>query len=159
MKIVESLDGALQTVIKESDDVEEAQSALEASQAKDKAGNKKAAEREESNIVRQKEAIENAENRDGQLLQQKINSVQKAVERTEGDAEAAKEKADEAVKNIEEKQMEEQRKADDDKLAAEQKAAEDAQQQQKKEAADAKAKAEAAESSEQSVVESKKQKL
>merc|ERR1711955_57758 len=102
MKIVDSLDGALRTVIKESDDVEEAQSALEASQAKDKSGNKKAAEREEANINRQKEAIENAENRDGQLLQQKINSVQKAVERTEGDAEAAKEKADEAVKNIEE---------------------------------------------------------
>merc|ERR1719210_2729149 len=77
MKIVDSLDGALRTVIKESDDVEEAQSNLEAAQAKDKSGNKKAAEREEANINRQKEAIENAENRDGQLLQQKKLTLSK----------------------------------------------------------------------------------
>merc|ERR1719262_801539 len=77
----------LDNVIKESSDVETAEKVLATLRAKDKAANKKAAERDTSNIERQTEATQNAQARQSQLIEQKITSVDKAVERTESDTE------------------------------------------------------------------------
>merc|ERR1711879_941500 len=70
--------------------------------AKDVTNFKKTTERQVANIDRQTASVEQAAEREGQLSQQRINSVTKAIERTNEDAESAKEKGEARVKEIEE---------------------------------------------------------
>merc|ERR1712178_103737 len=90
MKLVDDLNPALENVIKEAGDVEEAQKKLEESVAKDVEDFKKLTARQKANIERQTQAVQQQGERQEQLTQQKINSVQKAVDRAAADAEAAK---------------------------------------------------------------------